>query len=187
MYARAIAQLTIGVDEHGRALHGVPEGIIGVIGWPDGMVMDSDQSTIDELSKVYGLRFVKADRNPMAKKGAIELVNGDLVDARILVIKNSPLEDQLIQLQWAEDQNGNVKENSAQANHSTDTLVHGRKLIATMFESGVVHAPEPKPGAGGGGSSAPPAAPESIPGIATSSEYEGLLTSPEFVDVWGNG
>jgi len=142
MYARPFAELLIGPEAVAAVLAGRSDnrygGIFGTTGWPDGNVMDADQSTIDELANVYGIPFVKADRHPDSKMGAIELVNGDLIDGRIKVIKGSPLEEQLSQLQWAEDVHGRLKENKAQANHSTDTLVYGRKLVATLFESGSV-------------------------------------------------
>jgi hypothetical protein len=188
MYARPIAQLTIGVDDRGQALHDKPEGIIGVIGWPDGMIMDADQATLDELGKVYGLRFAKADRNANYKAGAIELTNGDLVDGRIKIIKGSPLEQQLQQLQWAEDQYGKVKENKAQANHSTDTLIYGRKVVAHLFESGAVSQDAPTTGrASSPANYVDPQGLDAGPGIGTDREFDGLLAGVDFVDAWGNG
>jgi len=102
------------------------------------MILDGNETTISELANVYGLRFVKADRRPDSKFGAIELTNGDLVDGRIKILKDSPLEKQISVLQWKEDDFGRKKEDKAQANHSTDTLIYARKLIATLFESGAV-------------------------------------------------
>lgn len=142
LYARPFAELLLGPEAVAAHLAGtIPGkygGVFGVTGWPDGAVLDSDQTTIDELANTYGIQFVKADRNPFSKVGAIELTNGDLVDGRIKIIKDSPLEQQLQTLQWAEDTHGRVKENKAQANHSTDTLVYGRKLAQSLFESGAV-------------------------------------------------
>lgn len=179
MYPRQWAQLCIGEDLKAEK----PGGIFGEIGgWPDGAVMDADETTIGELANTYGIRFEKADRNPFSKKGAIELVNGDLVDGRIKVIKGSPLEKQLMELQWAEDIHGNVKENKAQANHSTDTLVYGRKQIAKLFETGVVAqestaAPSYSDPMGLGDEPPPP----------DEHEDSNLETDLEFVDNWGNG
>ncbi len=136
MYIRQWAEMFIGAELKPEAP--AKDSIIGITNWPDGAVMDSDQTTIDELANVYGVRFEKADRNPFSKTGAIELTNGDLIDGRIKIIKGSVLEQQLQTLQWAEDTHGRVIENKAQANHSTDTLLYGRKKIANLFESGVV-------------------------------------------------
>jgi hypothetical protein len=134
MYARPIAEMLIGPELDHQKLG----GIVGLIGWPDGMVIDADQNTIDELSNVYGIRCRKADRNRDYKYGAVELVNGDLVDGRIWIIKGSPLARQIAVLQWKPDEFGNPREDKAQANHSTDTLIHGRKLIAHLFDTGTV-------------------------------------------------
>lgn len=142
LYAKPFAELCIGPEAVAAVTNGrkveAYSGIFGITGWPDGLGLDADQTTIDELKNVYGLPCVKADRTPHSKMGAVELVNGDLVDGRIKVIKNSPLEEQLMTLQWAEDVHGQLKENKAQANHSTDTLLGARKLVATLFDSGAV-------------------------------------------------
>lgn len=143
MYARLTAELMIGEVEVAEMLATgkFPEkcgGIFGVIGWPDGMGIDGDDSTIAELANVYGLMMVKSDRKPDAKIGRIELTNGDMVDGRIKILKDTPLEKQIVVLQWKETDFGQRKEDKAQSNHSTDTLVDGRKLIATLFESGAV-------------------------------------------------
>lgn len=136
MHAEPIAKLLIG----DALKHEKPSGLFGIIGWPDGMVMDTDPAHIDELQSVYGIRMVKADRKKDYKLGAIELVNGDLIEGRIKIIKDSPLAQQLAQLQWRTDEFGQVSENKAQANHSADTLIYGRLLIAHLFESGAITA-----------------------------------------------
>jgi hypothetical protein len=188
MYMRQWAEMMLGAEAVLRMLTGKPleplGGIYAVTGWPDAAVFDSDQATIDELANVYGVRFKKADRNPYSKKGAIELTNGDFVDGRLKIIKGSPLEQQLQLLQWAEDRNGQLIENKAQANHSTDTLVYGRKEVAVLYESGV--AAQDTSGAGaysdpmGLGASAD----EEIPGRRD--ENGDLLTDPTlYDDSWG--
>ena len=144
MYAKPIAELLLGeaavveMLTNGR----MPEklgGIFGAIGgWPDGAIIDGSETLIAELANTYGIRLVKAERKPDAKIGGVELVNGDLVDGRIKIMKDSPLEKQISVLQWKEDDFGHKKEDKAQANHSTDTLVYGRQLIAKLFESGAV-------------------------------------------------
>jgi len=159
-----------------------PGGVYGIIGWPDGGVMDSDQATLDELGNVYGLRYEKADRNPLSKMGAIELTNGGFVDGQIKILKGSPLEKQLTALQWAEDAHGRLKENKAQANHSTDTLVYARKLVATLYESGVVVQDD-------AAARGPYADPQGLePGIGFTmdqDESSGLMAGAEFHDNWG--
>lgn len=179
MYAKTIAEMLIGPELDASK----PTGIIGAIGWPDGMVIDADQATIDELSKVYGIRLAKAERKQDYKYGAVELVNGDLVDGRILILRGSPLAQQIVVLQWKPDDWGNPRENKAQANHSTDTLIYGRKLIALLFESGVVEQE---------GETSKPAYVDPMglgPGIDTEpqrDEFEGLFVDPTYGDSgWG--
>lgn len=141
MYARPIAQLMLGTDPdspNGCFPPDRPQGLIGLTGWPVGMVIDSDQNLIDELANVYGLRFLKAIKVADYKFGAVELVNGDLVDGRIKILKGSPLEKQMQTLQWKLDDFGNSREDKAQANHSSDTWIYLRRLIANLFESGSV-------------------------------------------------
>ena len=143
-YGKPIAELLIGADEvDGFVKTGkFPStygGVFGALGgWPDGMIIDTDNALLEDLRNVYGIKAEKAERNPHFKKGSIELVNGDLLDGRIKVIKGSPLAQQLEQLQWKEQDNGTLIEDPAQANHSSDSLTYGRRLIAAMFESGQV-------------------------------------------------
>jgi hypothetical protein len=149
--------------------------------------MDGDDSTLAELANTYGIRMEKSDRKPDAKIGRIELANGDLVDGRIKILKDSPLEKQITVLQWKEDDFGRRKEDKAQANHSTDTLADGRKLMADLFESGTI-AQE--------GKTKTPEQPVAYrdpmgldPGIGTSpgaDEFEGLRDDGSWSDMdWG--
>jgi hypothetical protein len=190
MYARPIAQLLLGEDpnaSNGCREPDRPAGLLGLTGWPIGAVIDGDQNLIDELANVYGIRFVKAQRQAEYKFGAIELVNGDLVDGRIKILKGSPLEKQATILQWKPDDFGNQREDKAQANHSTDTLIGARKLIATLFDTGAV-VQEAKPSA----DRAPPVVAFSEPvrpGIPTPREtdpYSDLLPVEDYADLdWG--
>jgi len=144
MYAQAIAKLLLGpqVLANLERAHDKPGGVIGAIGqWPDGMVMDADEAMLLELERVYGIRVAKAEKKADYKFGAIEGVNGDLVDGRLKILKGSLLEQQLASLQWAKDEFGFLRENKAQANHSSDTLVYGRRLLSHLFETA---ADEPK-------------------------------------------
>jgi hypothetical protein len=141
MHARPIAQLLLGPDDaasNGCRAPDAPGGLIGLTGWPVGQVIDGDQNMIDELANVYGIRMTKAQKQAEYKFGAVELCNGDFVDGRILILKGSPLEKQIAVLQWKPDDFGANREDKAQANHSTDCLIYGRRLIAHLFESGSV-------------------------------------------------
>jgi hypothetical protein len=142
-YAKLIAQLLLGEDAVTSMMSAgvMPQklgGIFGAIGgWPDGVGIDGDDTTIAEMANVYGIRMVKSDRKPDAKIGRIELVNGDLVDGRIKILKDSPLEKQILVLQWKEDDFGHRKEDKAQANHCliAGTMVmteHGERPIETV-------------------------------------------------------
>jgi hypothetical protein len=132
MYAQPIAQLCLG----DKLDHDRPTGLFSASGWPDGIIADAGNSLIDELTNVYGLATTQSDRSHKYKFAAIEVVNGDLVDGRLRILKDSMLEQQLQQLQWVTDEFGGVKENKAQANHCTDTLVIGRTLIGTLISAG---------------------------------------------------
>lgn len=144
MHAKPIAELLIGADELDAFIKtGVYPtkygGVFGAIGgWPDGMVMDSDHATIEELKKVYGIQVEKADKKPEYKGGAIELANGELSDSRFFVLLGSAMQSQLEQLQWKENESGRLIEDPAQANHSSDLVVYGLRKIANMFASGQV-------------------------------------------------
>lgn len=138
MYARPIAELLIGKEEVAAVLAGKgtlkPGGLIGAIGWPDAMIADADEALLAELGNVYGIRIAKAEKNANYKIGAIELVNGDLVDGRLKIMKGTPLEQQLLTLQWKVDEETRMmREDKAQANHSTDTLIYGRRAVAHLF------------------------------------------------------
>jgi hypothetical protein len=187
LHAKPIAQLLIGADAVERMLTGKPVdpygGVFGLTGWPDGIVWDADQAHIDELGNVYGILATKAEKKQDYKLGAIELVNGDLYDGRILVIKDSPLEIQLLGLQWATNENGRLKENTAQANHSSDCLVYGRRLIATLFENGTAGS---APTAANANNYVDPQG-LGIPEESPRGEFDSLVSDGTYVDLFGNG
>ncbi len=140
---RPLAELLIGPDAVARVLrgegHGKLGGIFGLLGtWPDGLEMDADDAIITELASVYGIMCRKADRRADYKFGAIEMVNGDLLGEKILVIYKSQLAEQLAGLQWKTDDHGRHKENPAQPNHSSDCLLYAHRLVSTLYDSGVV-------------------------------------------------
>lgn len=140
MYARKIAILLLGprIEKDLDAAHANPGGVIGALGeWPSGMESDIaqlGQNILDELSQVYGIKFLPAEQK--GKLAGIELVNSDLVEGpRIKVLKGSPLAKQLEDLQWVRDEYGFPKEGKGDPNHSSDTLIYGRKLLARLFDA----------------------------------------------------
>lgn len=165
MYAQLISNTLMGPRP--EFTHAAPGGIIGAIGrWPSGMVADPAhqmaQAILAELSNVYGIHFEPAKKGLEYKIGAIDLVNGDLTDGRIKVLKDSELEDQLLDLQWDESKTGKQIERPGQPNHSTDCLVYGRVMLATFMTAapppsrpldprapGYVPPPPAAPAAGG--------------------------------------
>ena len=183
MYAKTMAEQIVGADAVARSMRGEPleplGGVLGVTGWPDAMVLDSDGGTVDELKNVYGLQFKRADRDRNAKKSGIEEVNGEFHERRLFVLARSPMEDQLLGLQWREDANGQLKEDPRQANHSTDCLTYGRKEVALLFESGVVDRP---PDNASAGRTMPAYEP---PPDVGGDEYSDLLSPTEYVSAWG--
>jgi len=139
MYANKIAELLLGpkLDVHN------PTGLIKDTGWPDAIVGDMPPSLIEELSKVYGIQVNEAKRRH--KFGAIENFNGELVDGRIIVMKDSTLEEQLMHLQWAVNEHGERKEPKSERNDAADAAVYGREVASHQF----IQEPEPdKPARG---------------------------------------
>lgn len=141
MYANEIAKLLIGVEavESVMRNEGLPSsigGLFGHTGWPAIIVADLaglGQTLIDELSKVYGIKIAAADKRQ--KFGAIEIMNGRLIDGAIVILKDSPLESQMQTLQWKADEFGQRKEDKAQANHSTDSAIYVCTEFGRMFSS----------------------------------------------------
>lgn len=142
-YGKPIAELLLGADQvdvyiKTGAFPTKYGGVFGEIGWPDSIVIDTDNALLEDLKNVYGIKAEKADKKPEYKGGAIELANGEFTDGRLFVLLNSPLHEQLEQLQWREQDNGKLVEDPAQANHSSDLVVYGLREIATLYESGQV-------------------------------------------------
>lgn len=132
MYPKLISELLIG-----EALDATkPAGAIGHTGWPDAMVVDASHlgaAFLEEMAEVYGIRIVPAAKKD--KHDAIELFNGDLLEGRIKVMKNSLLEDQLMSLQWDIDDFGRLREHRGMANHCTDSSVYSRKAAAHLLSA----------------------------------------------------
>ena len=154
LYARHVACLLLGARDRRDGDDDVPEPLptdrpgamspYGILGYPIGGVCDSDMTLIDELDRVYRIRCVQAKRAREEKHGAIELINGDLVDGRFKVLAGSPLEAQMSSLQWLTDEFGQLKEPKGKPDHSADCATYARKLIAHLFDSGQVEAPKTK-------------------------------------------
>lgn len=146
MYAQSIAHHLIGADLN----HERPSGLIGALGeWPNGLVADSAhqmaEAILAELSNVYGITIERAVKGFRYKLGAIDVVNGELIDGRIKVLKDSELEAQLLDLQWAESKSGEPMERKDQPNHSADGLIYGRAMIAGFISAGTAELPpDPK-------------------------------------------
>lgn len=189
VYDRQFAELIIGeaavksMVEHMK-MPATFGGLFGAIGgWPAGAILDSADHYIANMQNTYGIRFVKWDRKPDNKIAGVELVNGDLIDGRIKILKGTPLERQIMVLQWKMDEYNSKKEDKAQANHSTDTLVMAKSVIARMFESGAVVQETPSAykdpmGLDSGGE---------IP-FKQPDEFEGLLSDPNWAESdeeWG--
>ncbi len=150
MYARLIAQLLLGTDDSsptGCKSHDSPGGVLGLTGWPDGMVADLTHlggAVLDELRNVYGIGIEPAEQKPGQRFATIELWNGDLVDGRLKIMKGSRLEQQQQSLQWMTDEFGQLKWPKGQPDHATDAAIYARRLIARLFDqSGPPKAKEP--------------------------------------------
>ena len=139
MYAKTIAQVLLGEnDAHPLGVHDAadPKGLIGATGWPTSSVADVThlgQAILDELANVYGVRFQAAKQKD--KYAGIEQVNGWLIDGRVKVLKGSLLEAQLQTLQWQQNEFGELKENKAQANHLSDSMLYALREIAAAWDT----------------------------------------------------
>ena len=181
MYAQTIAHTLIGSE----LKHEAPSGVIGAIGeWPNGMVADPAhqmaQALLAELANVYGIHIEPAQKGFRYKVGAIDTVNGDLVDGRIKVLKDSELEEQLIDLQWDESKTGEQIERKGQPNHSADCLVYGRALLQ-QFMSAI--APPAPPA-----SAADPRSPGYVPPMPSEprdDDYSHLMGDEDYSALFG--
>jgi hypothetical protein len=175
LYAQLIANLLIGPE---RKLE-EPAGLIGALGvWPNVMVADPAhqmaEAILAELLNVYHIHVEPAQKGYRYKVGAIDVVNGELVGGRIKVLKDSALEDQLVDLQWDESRTGEQIERKGQPNHSADTLVYARAALAPFLSDGAP-APEPPP------PSAPdPRAAGYVPPMPRPPADDGLLGDPDY-------
>jgi len=129
---KVIAQICLGDECNVNQ----PAGLIGELGWPNGIVVDVASlggMFLDELSNEYGIRAVPAARKPGEKYAAIALFNGDLLSGRIKISKGSKLAEHLGQLRWMQDEFRQVKEDKAQANHLTDAALYARQVLANLL------------------------------------------------------
>jgi hypothetical protein len=65
------------------------------------------------------------------------------VDGRLFILEESELERQMTGLQWKLDDFGKLKEDKAQANHSTDCLIYARNAIAKLISAVPSSPPTP--------------------------------------------
>lgn len=140
MYPRRIAELHLGEG----CDHDNPGGLIGRTGWPAGMVMDRDgagDQIIAELANVYGICYEAAEKKNYVD--AVEIVNGDLFDGRMKILKDSQLEDQMLNLQWEVDEWGMVKKPRGERDDCADGWVYARRKAGHLFAE-EERKPEPK-------------------------------------------
>lgn len=144
MFPRLLAELLIGPEATATAMQGrvytKPGGLYGVTGWPAAHVADLaglGEMVTGELGSTYGIQVKAAQKKD--KFGAIEVVNGDLVDGRMNVLAHSPLEVQYATLQWKPDEYGQPKEDKSARNDHADADTYLRTEIGNMFS-----APPPK-------------------------------------------
>lgn len=143
-YGKPVAELLIGAAEIDAFVKTskfptVYGGVFGALGgWPDGIIIDTNNTMLADLSNVYGIRADKADQNKNVKKGSIELACGEFFEGRMFLLKGGHAAKQCEDLQWKEMADSSVIEDPAQANHSSDTIVYGNVKISTMFASGLV-------------------------------------------------
>ena len=187
MFLRQIAEVLIGEDpndpdetdptKHVKwPNHEKPGGLIGHTGWPHGSVADPKglaRGYIAELNKVYRIPVKLADQK--SKFESIELTNGDFIDGRILILKGSELEEQLLGLQWAVDDLNQVKEDTRQRNDHCDTLIYARREALHLMS---LDAPSEKP------DNYSPYSNELPPSEGANNEFDGLLGGG-FSDYWG--
>lgn len=145
MYAQTIAKVLLGEADNvlGVCDASSPSGLIGETGWPTALVADVThlgQSILDELANVYGVRFAPALQKE--KFAGIEQVNGWLIPGRVKVLKGSLLAQQIATLQWQVNEFGEMKENKAQANHLTDSMLYALRKIANAWEGEYQEAKE---------------------------------------------
>lgn len=150
MHVRQIAELLVGAEWCERVAKGQDpgeaKGVIGITGWPYGIVADTSHlggAILDELREVYGIPIEKAEQKN--KHDAIEITNGDFIDQRLWILKGSELEVQLFDLQWAVDDIGRMKVRQGQEDHLADGLIYARRLALHLTGSPVEEEPDEPP------------------------------------------
>lgn len=186
MYAKLIAELLIGEDAVAQAARGQTYtevgGLFGITDWPPAIVADLaglGETLIDELQNVYGVKIKSAHK--AGKFGAIEVVNGDLVDGRMMILAGSPLEEQFATLQWKPDEYGQPKEDRSARNDHADAATYIRTELGAMFGAALAKPTAPVPTAGS--ATAPVAVkPKGWDGKPTraAGEFDSLLAADDF-------
>lgn len=152
MYARSIATLLGGERYVTAMLAGRPcdpdkESPLGITGWPVGFVADRDgngDAILRELATVYGIPIEAADKKNYMD--SVELFNGDCLDGRIKVLKDSKLAEQLKNQQWSiDEETGKLRKHKGQRDDLTDTAIYARRKAFHLFGEAPVEQPEPDP------------------------------------------
>jgi hypothetical protein len=144
MFARTIAELFLGPELN----HDAPTGLMSATGWPEAMAAGKESlggALLDELANVYGLPIEGIVRRKNDKVEDTEIFNGDLLDGRIKILKGSRLEEQLLNLQWVQDEWGKMKENKSVRNDHADAALIARRKAMHLFAE-IAPPTKPLPG-----------------------------------------
>lgn len=127
------------IDQIGDVLNDVIAKVQKYDDYPTAMVADMAGMggvLLEEVRMRYGHVIQKAEKSN--KFGAIELVNGDLIDGRMKLLKDSALAKQMQELQY--DAFGK-RENKSQRNDCCDATIYARTAIIKFLN----HAAPPPP------------------------------------------
>lgn len=142
MHPRKVAELLLGEGLDADN----PGGLIGRTGWPVAMVADKSAggaAIMKELQAVYGLVIDSAEKKD--KHDVIELTNGDFIDGRIVILKDSITEEQLLSNEWDVDDYGKLRERRDQPNDATDALIYARRrAMHLLADDRPPQAPPPR-------------------------------------------
>lgn len=122
-----------------------PGGLFGKLGWPDGMIADIGSLgglILQELANTYGIAI-----EPALKKNlhdSREGMNGDLIDGRMHVIKDSVLEKQLTGLQWDIDRYGLLAKNKRQRDDAADAGCYARSIAFHLLAEQIAAPAKPE-------------------------------------------
>jgi hypothetical protein len=110
-----------------REINELLDSLIERTGYPTSMVADitrMGEMFIREMSEVHGKHIEPAKQKN--KNDGIELVNSDLVDGWFKVLDGSPLEEEMLHLQW-DDTGIKERTGSGQRNDQCDATLYARE------------------------------------------------------------